>query len=406
MYPRLSETFVLNEMLGLEEAGVDVSVFSLRLPDDGRFHGELAQLRAPVQYLPAFAAPATAEAFTALRDLKAQPQVLDTAVHFLGMLPPDRRAGVMVQALHLAAAALERRVTNLHAPFMTVAAHTAFVAHLFTGIPLSVTAHAKDIYRDGVDVSVFRRLAEEAVVVTVCEANRRHIVDGLLDGRAEGVTTIYNGIDLDGVRPTEADRERGLILAVGRLVEKKGFDVLIDAVLAMRTHGVECRLVVIGEGAEKEPLVDQARRLGLGACVEFLGAQPSQEVARWMDSARVLAAPCLVAADGNRDALPTVVIESLAHGLPVVSTPVGGIPEIVDDGRHGSLVPPSDAPALAGALRRLLTDDETWATMSAAGPARAAERFDRRRTVPRLVEAFTKTVGSGVASPDGRNEAQ
>src|SRR5439155_3207796 len=137
--------------------------------------------------------------------------------------------------------------------------------------------------------------------------NRRHVVDGILDGGADGVTTIYNGIDLDGVGTREGDRERGLILAVGRLVEKKGFDVLIDAVLAMRTHGVECRLVVIGEGAEKEPLVDQARRLGLGACVEFLGAQPSQEVARWMDSARVLAAPCLVAADGNRDALPTVV---------------------------------------------------------------------------------------------------
>ncbi|HEX2030076.1 MAG TPA: glycosyltransferase family 4 protein [Actinomycetota bacterium] len=387
-YPRLSETFILDEALALEAAGVDVSIFSLRLPDDGRFHAELARVRAPVEYLPEFGSASTLASFRALEALDGRARGgLGRALAFLDRLPPDRRAGLLVQALHLAERATRQGIEHLHAHFMTVAAHAAYLAHLLTGIPFSATAHAKDLYRESVDAAVFAEVARAAsAVVTVCEANRRHIEERLVaDARVE---VIYNGVPLDRLPADRPPRDRRLVLGVGRLVPKKGYGVLLEACRLLADRGVAFRCVLVGDGEERPRLEAQRDRLGLRGSVELRGAASREEVLGCMTRAAVLAAPCVTGDDGNRDALPTVLLEALALGLPVVSTPVGGIPEIVDDGVHGLVVPEGDPVALAAMLERALGDDRLWARMAEAGPRRAAERFDRARTLDRLVELF------------------
>lgn len=192
-YPRLSETFILDEILGLESSGIDVSIYSLRFPDEPRFHADLAQVNGLVQYLSLFGSAGTMEAFRTLRELGEEAwQGLDRALAFLEFLPPERRASLLVQGLNLAALVGRQSIDHLHAHFMTVAAHTAYLAHLFTGVPFSVTAHAKDIYRETVDPVVFRQIGRAAnAVITVCEANRIHIRE-ILEGEGR-VELVYNG---------------------------------------------------------------------------------------------------------------------------------------------------------------------------------------------------------------------
>ena len=390
MFPRLSETFILSEVLGLQDAGVDVSVLSLRLADEGRFHADLARVRASVDYLPQFGSGPTVDAFRAVADLgPGAIGGLQRALHFVGGLPATRQAGLLVQALHLARQVKERDIDHLHAHFMTVAAHTAYLAHLLTGVSFSVTAHAKDIYRVGVSPAVFREVAAAATaIVTVCDANQRYILDDLLAGSSARVVRIYNGVDVESLPPPAPLRDATLVLGVGRLVEKKGFDVLLDACAILVERGVPVSCLVLGDGDQRAALEARRSMLGLQDHVRFAGAVSKDEVLGWMTRARVLALPCVTGADGNRDALPTVLIEALALGLPAVSTAVAGVPEIVDHGVNGLLVTEGDPAALADGIASLMVDNGRWSQIAAAGPAKVAARFDRRRTLPQLLSVF------------------
>ena len=168
-FPRLSETFILNELLGLEEAGVDVSVLSLRMPDDGRFHADLARLQGQVRYVPEPKSAAVFEAFRVVAGSgEAAASALDRAVAFLEMLPESRRTSLLVQGLHVAREVRESGLQHLHAHFATIASHVAYIAHCITGVSYSVTAHAKDIFRHDVNRDVFRTIAgAAATIVTV-----------------------------------------------------------------------------------------------------------------------------------------------------------------------------------------------------------------------------------------------
>lgn len=396
MYPRLSETFIVDEIRGVEAAGVEVSIFSLRSPSDGRFHRDLSQVRATAHYLPGFGSHSALVAMEIIAELGIEPAVVADALGFLRGLLPDRQIGVLTQALHLSRAVHKHRLHHLHAHFMTIAAHTAYLAHLFTGVPFTVTAHAKDVFRHGVDIDIFRTVAEAArAVVTVCDVNKSYIEDNILDG-AGRVERVYNGVFLDEPAPAVEPDPR-LILAVGRLVEKKGFDRLIRACHLLRQRGVGFQCVLVGDGEETDALAGLVDSLGLRAGVHMAGALPRHQVMALMNRARVIAAPCLEGEDGNRDALPTVLLEALAVGLPIVSTRLGGIPEIVDDGVHGLLVDPGDEVGLADALQDLLTDDELWMRCRLAGRPRAAARFDRSRTAIDLASNFfpATPVGTG-----------
>jgi len=403
-YPRLSETFILNEILGLEETGVRVSIMSLRLPDDGRFHGALSQVAADVRYLPHQGAAPLLEAMEAVTSSGPGAELrLERALAFVSRLPFARRASVLLQGLCLADLARRDGINHLHAHFMTVAAHTCYVAHLISDVSFSITAHAKDIYRESVDRAVFSQIAAAGRVVTVCEANRAFIESQLLTVSGASVEVVYNGLpDM----PTEpgagpATREPGLILAVGRLVEKKGFDVLIDACSRLRTAGKRFRCRIIGEGDAGDALRQQVVERGLVSHVSIEGARSREDVLDAMRRARVLAAPCVVGADGNQDALPTVILEAQAMGLPVVATPVGGIPEMLADGEQGLLVSQRDPDALAEGLTRMLEfAPGEWTRMSESGRRNVQLRFSREQTLPRLLALFRDCAGTPEARGD------
>lgn len=385
-YPRLSETFVLNEIIGVESEGVDVSIFSLRPADEGRFHPDLAKVRGRVCYL------STSVDRAALVDTvgwlpNASTDGLARAVAFVDRLPAERRARLLVQGVELARRASAEGLGHLHAHFLTVAAHTVHIAHLLTGIDYSVTAHAKDIYRTGIDWSIAATVADAArAIVTVCDANKSHLEAKLPNAR---IVRIYNGL---GPQPDPADwseRQPNLLLGVGRLVPKKGFDLLIDAVSELRAGGSDIECVIVGDGELRAELAARIDELGLADAVTMVGAATQDVVQKWMREAALLVASCVVGPDGNQDALPTVLVEALGAGLPAISTAVAGIPEIISDGRQGLIVEP-EPDSIAAACQSLLDDRERWTAMSHAGPIRLAQVFDRATTAKELVSVFVE----------------
>jgi glycosyltransferase involved in cell wall biosynthesis len=277
-------------------------------------------------------------------------------------------------------------VCHIHAHFASSAASVALDVHRLTGVPYSFTAHAKDIYRNGLDIDHLRMKLDQArFAVTVSDYNRDH----LARLGARHVVRIYNGIDLRRFVPNGgASDEPPLVLAVGRLVEKKGFDVLIRACELLRVDGVRFRCLIVGKGELAHDLQTLISALDLEQYVELAGPLPREKLLELFPRAAVVAAPCVVGSDGNRDGLPTVLTEAMALKVPVVATPVTGIPELVEDGETGLIVPERDPAALATAIRLLVEDTETARRLAEAGRERVERDFDLHVNVRELRTLF------------------
>ena len=246
-----------------------------------------------------------------------------------------------------------------------------------------------------------RQMAAAAFAVTVCESNRQHLSPILGPELLARLRLLYNGVDLEQFAPAP-DRKSAAgepleLLFVGRLVEKKGADVLLRALAAAAARQLPVRLTLVGDGPERERCLELAAELELGDRCRFVPLMPHEEVKRRMQRADAFVLPCRVAADGDRDALPTVLLEAMAAGLPCVSTPVNGVGEIVVHGETGLLVAENDAGELARALERLARSPGLRGEMGARARQRAARLFDARRNVERLhgwmTEAARATVG-------------
>jgi glycosyltransferase involved in cell wall biosynthesis len=207
--------------------------------------------------------------------------------------------------------------------------------------------------------------------------------------------THFNGVDLERFRPNETSTASGLILHVGRLVEKKGTKVLLEALRMNALTGA--RLVIIGDGPLRGALERQAR--GLGDRVRFLGALPSDEIANWMRRASVLAAPSVTAPDGDAEGLPNVVVEAAASGLPVVGTMHSGIPEAIEDAVTGFLVPEGDAEALGLRLADILGSEQLRRDLGAAARRLAERKFDRQMLTKRLEAIYDEVAGFDRQAP-------
>ncbi|MEZ4416588.1 MAG: glycosyltransferase family 4 protein [Gemmatimonadota bacterium] len=387
-FPKLSETFVLHEMVALEAAGADVEVFALEASGGAPLAPALGRLAAPVHYLGQMSDGAL------LSGLRARPDEVRRAVglhlpRLLAELEGDKTGLTRLrQVVELALHVRMRGIEHLHAHFAGPAADLARLVARLTGVPYSFTCHAKDIYHESVTPAFFRALCAEAkAVVTVCEANRLHIQHHLVPDLNGKLHVLYNGVDLDVFHPRDQKAEGAvpLIVGVGRLVAKKGFAYLVDAVARLERSGRSVECVIAGEGRERADLEQRIAALGVRG-IRLIGAARHDEVRALLGRATAVALPCVVDDDGNRDALPTVLLEAMAAGVPVVSTPVTGVAEIIDDGVTGLLVPERDAPALAEALGRLL-DDPQWAErLGRAGRARAEERFDLHKNAETLLD--------------------
>ena len=384
MYPRFSETFILNELLELERQGVALRIFSLREPNDGIVHGEVELVRGAVSYIRL--RPVLAVARAHARVFRRSP--VRYAKALLLALGPRRRSSVkhFLKAGMVSDHIQQEGMRHVHAHFASTAASVALHVHRLTGVPYSFTAHAKDIYRHGLDFDHLRtKLNQAQFAVTVSDYNRHHLA------RLGGghVVRIYNGLDLRRFVPNGGRRdEPPLILGIGRLVEKKGFDVLVHACALLRDDGVRFHCLIAGKGELKHELRRLISALDLEQHVELAGPLPREKLLELFPRASVVAAPCVVGRDGNRDGLPTVLTEALAFKVPVVATPVTGIPELVDDGRTGLIVPERDPAALAAAIRELIEDTETARRLAEAGRERVERHFDLRANVGELRELF------------------
>jgi glycosyltransferase involved in cell wall biosynthesis len=396
-YPRFSETFIVNELLAHESAGLVADVFSLYPPNDTHFQDTLAMVRAPVTYLSADGLRGI-ELWNTLREAATEVPAIWTSLE----LARGVDARTVYQAVRLAAYVRTRGLTHLHAHFATAPAQVARLAARWAGITYSVTAHAKDIYHGSVTPAGLRTLLGDAAgVVTVSDYNYRYLAEevGLDPARLHRV---YNGLDLTrfevhGDHPVSAARTP-TIVAVGRFVPKKGFDVLLDACALLAGRGVDLHCRLIGGGGEEGNLRAQAHALGLAGHVRFDGPLPQREVVRAVRESAVFAAPCVVAADGDRDGLPTVLLEAMALGTPCVATDIVGIPELVRHGVTGLLVPPNDAPALADALQRVLDAPAERAALARRARALIERDFDVARNAAELRALFGASAPAPLAT--------
>jgi len=384
-FPKLSETFVLHDLLALEASGVRLTIFSLTHPSADVVHDALKRLRAEVVYLPELSG--TQRKLT-LRMTRALLFVRDPVRYLRAMVrimsSPDFARQRVNEALLLAAALERVGSPPLYIHFAHRPGTVGRFASLLLGNPYAISAHAVDVWTP--PAKELRIKVRDAEVVLCCYAEARDYLARLAKRRTP-VELVHHGVEL----PPDPAREEAsppVVLAVGRLVEKKGFDALLRAAGELRRRDVDCEVRIAGDGPEWASLQRLANELGVGNMVRFLGPLSDREVQQEYARATVFALPCQTTEDGNRDGIPNTVLEAMARRVPVVSTTLASVREAVQDGVHGILVAERDHVALADAIARLLADPELRRRMGEAARGRVAERFDREVCAPRVFEAL------------------
>ena len=390
-YPRLSETFIAQEIAALERRGLDILIVSLRRPSDPRRHPVHHEIRAAVLYLPEYLLLEPLRVLKAWLKLRKNPAYRPVRSLWLKDLvrdPTPNRVRRFGQALVLAAEA-PAGVGGLHAHFLHTPASVTRYAAALLGLPWSGSAHAKDIWTTP-EWDKREKLASCQWLVTCTRANREHLAALAPAGRVE---LVYHGIDLERFKPGKAparsrDGSRAadpvVILSVGRLVEKKGTEVLLAALARIRP-GLHWRFVHVGGG---RPLKRLASSLGIAERMEWRGALTQDELLAEYRKADLFALASRIARDGDRDGLPNVLAEAQSQGLACVATRVSAIPELVRDGETGVLVGENDPEALARALESLIASPVRRRALGQAGQSRVVQGFALDANIEVLAHKF------------------
>jgi glycosyltransferase involved in cell wall biosynthesis len=419
-FPRLSETFIASEIYRLEQLGLNLRLFVIKPSDEDRRHDIVEKISAPIQYLPATSSLSN----TPLRSwLKIHLKDFSHATNWLIRNRPFRVARAARSAfaqsvrarkgsfsfprkvyvkefLQAALIAYELRncpdVKHLHAHFCHGATTVAWLASILTGLPFSFTAHAKDIYCESLNPAglLKRKMRAAKFVVTCTDANREHL-EGVDDETP--VHCLYHGLNAEFVsllnHQSKAHAASTSLLGVGRLVPKKGFDVLIEACSILHQRGVPVEAVIVGEHGEHEhDLSLQIRALGLEKHVRLAGPMDQPSLFREYQKAGMFCLPCRVLENGDRDGLPNVIMEAMACGLPVITTPISGIPEIIKNDINGQLVPTNDPHALANAIQRIGADRQFSNKLAEAGRETVLREFDGDRSAAELAALFVSSM--------------
>ncbi|MEA3212939.1 MAG: hypothetical protein QOE70_5996 [Chthoniobacter sp.] len=385
-FPSFVQTFVYREAVEMVRQEMDPWLVSIRRPDDP---GGLAeQLEVEIFYAPEE------------KELRAQVDAQRTARQLPWRahkaIPRHRGepdAQRMFEAIWLAPRLHERGVRHVHAHFGGVAARTAWWLRELHGFSYSFTGHANDIFCDtDFPVSNAELVRRARFVVTETEYARRWMEDKHPHARGK-VFRIFNGLAMDGFPPRQPAGTIPRIVSVGRYVEKKGFGDLIEACRLLRGHGREFECVLVGGGPLEAALRAQIEQAGLADCVQLAGPRSQSEVRRLLAASQVFALACVPDSEGGSDNLPTVIVEAMACGLPVVSTRVAGVPEMITDGEEGLLTAPRDPPAFAAALEKLLRDPALADTCGARARATAVDKFSIEHTTGALKRLLVKHAG-------------
>lgn len=375
VYPRFSETFVLTEILAREAAGADLRIYAMRPTTDARFHPELARVKAPVTWVPR---PTNANRFW--QQVTASTQDPEILANFASILPEltELEASDVAQGVALAQRVKADGITHLHAHFASLAGRMAWVASKLTGIPYTVTTHAKDIFHESVDPIWLRRICGDAAQVLAISRFNEGYLQKVLTATGANLVLLYNALELSRFEYVKPSLPTGTlrIAAVGRFVPKKGFSELLGAVAILAERGVDFSLTLGGDGELDEQLRQKVEQLGLTQQVTMPGPLTQEEVRQLLHSSDVFVAPCVPVGDGNMDGLPTVVLEAMACGAPVVTTSVTGLPEVIRNGETGLLLEPGDVPALADALASIADGDVDTPALAEAARQLIEQNFD------------------------------
>jgi len=399
-YPRLSETFIAQEIAALERRGLDIVIVSLRRPTESRRHRVHDEIRAALLYLPEYLLLEpwrVLRAWWKVRRLPAYARVRALGWKDLKRDPTPNRMRRFGQALVLAAE-LPKDVGRLHAHFLHTPASVTRYAALLLGLPWTGSAHAKDIWTTP-EWEKREKLASCEWLVTCTRANRDYLAALAPAGRVE---LVYHGLDLKrfdaNEMPARARDGRDasdpvVILSVARLVRKKGTDVLLRA-LARLPAGVHWRFVHVGGGPLAQRMKSLAKSLGIAERVQWKGAATQDELLAEYRNADIFALASRIAEDGDRDGLPNVLLEAQSQALACVATRVSAIPELVRDAHTGVLVDEGDVEALARALEGLIANPARRRSLGQAGEARVAEVFALEANVEALARKFGLGAGA------------
>ncbi len=408
-WPRLSETFVLNEILGLERSGLPLRIYALMDPHEPAAQKTVGDVQAPVSYL------RTGTPADLLSLLVAQLSMVRRApwryLRTLGYVLARRRHRStfvhLFEGARLVALLREHGVTHLHAHFAHGPTSVAHFAHLLGDVPFSFTGHAKDIYLSPPDL-LAAKIAAARFVATCTGHNVAYLRELAAPTDSAKIHLVYHGVDTDrfSLKPLNNGLDTGnesampvRVIAVGRLVEKKGYRYLIRACALLRERGYRFTLDIYGSGEQRDELLALINSLGLGEVVQLQGARTQDKLLAIYRQAALFALAPYVLESGDRDGIPNVLMEAMSVGLPVVATAVSGIPELIVDGRSGLLVPPQDETALADAMGRLLDPVHGPAFrdyLGSGGRERVVEHFDATLHLERMVDLL-RTGGTVAA---------
>ncbi len=398
-YPRLSETFIAQELLGLQRLGLPFAIWSLRHPTDGARHMMHQEITAPLHYLPEYLHDDWPRVLRGIIRAFARPSIIRLLGAFLRDLARDRTRNRLrrfgqacVMARELPAGTRHLHVHYLHTPASVIR-----YAAQSRGLTWSFSAHAKDIWTTP-DWEKREKIADARWGVT-CTRDGHAELDRLAD-RSDKVALLYHGLDLsrfpappetrpprDGSDPAAPVR----FITIGRAVAKKGFDDLLAA-LAILPAELNWRLTHIGGGEMLAALKAQAEKLDLASRIEWRGAQAQGAVIAALREADLFVLPSKQAENGDRDGLPNVVMEAASQALPIVATDFAGIPEFVQHGREGLLLRPSDVTALAKALEGLARDPHWRAKLGAAAFDRLRVDFSAQTGLERVHRSLMAAV--------------
>jgi glycosyltransferase involved in cell wall biosynthesis len=403
-WPKLTETFILYELLAVEALGQPVELYPLLRHREPVSHPEALTLAARAHYQPFLSRAILASQVDVIR---RRPRAyfgalwallrgtLGSANYFFGGL------AIFPKVVHMARDMEASGVSHVHCHFSNHPAAAGFIIHRLTGIPFSFVAHGSDLHVDRHMLD--RKVAEAAFVVAISRDNLEEIVAEVGNGARSRVEVIHCGVDTARLRPRVGSASPGgafTILSIGTLHEVKGQSILIEACRILRDRGVTIRCRLIGDGDDERRLREQIAAAQLESIVRLDGRRTRDEVIAAIGAADMLAAPSVPASNGKREGIPVVLMEAMSCGLPVVASRLSGIPELIDHEVEGLLVPPGDAAALADAIERLRDDPALRARLGAAARERIEREFDLTTNARVILDRIATAGAARTAAAD------
>lgn len=400
-YPRISETFISNEILLLEKMGFKLQLFPMRQPRENFCHASVKEIKAKVYYLPTelfldfsclispnifLAAKRPANYLKTLRfaaDGIRNKKGLATLKHLL-------QAGYLTNNLLLK----DENIVHLHGHFAHSPTSVTLFASLLSEIPFSFTAHAKDIYTSS--KNKLKRKIELARFVATCTSHNEEYLKNVAGNSSTPISCIYHGIDIGLFQQQKRKTHPSppyQLLTIARLTEKKGLPTLYRALKIIHDKGIPFCHTLIGDGDDREKILNLISSLALAKSCKWIGTQTHEEVLHHFGRSDLFVLACEIAESGDRDGIPNVLVESLAMGVPALSTEISAIPEILLNEKTGITVPPSDPEALAQAIIRLMTDEDLRHRLITNGRKYVETEFDNKKWIRNLGELFLSQNG-------------